>query len=370
MDRNIIAVIPAYEPPHAFIDYAKELVTGGVYKLVVVNDGSCSKYAEVFESLKQIDNVIVLEYPENHGKGYALKYAFSFIKENFDANSVIVTADCDGQHLVKDVLACSENSENYPQSLILGARDFSLPHVPARSRFGNVNTRRAFKLLYGLKLTDTQTGLRAFTYEMLDDMIAISGDRFEYEMNMLVVVHKSSYTIVEVPIETVYEQKPDDVETRSHFKTFRDSVKVWGVLFKNVKNYFLALLAAGVIEYSVFGLCEYVIFPHLHAALGTLYSTVIARVLSSILNCTLNYKLVFKGTSKTSIIKYYTLWLFLLGSSYGLTHLFGNVLGSGDAMIITKIIIDLCLSIISYQAQTHWVFPHKTTKSKKIITKQ
>ena len=369
MERKIIAVIPAYEPPHAFIDYAKSLVSGGVYKLVVVNDGSCDKYADVFESLKSIENVIVIEYSENRGKGYALKHAFSFIKENFAKNTVIVTADCDGQHLIKDVLSCSENAENYPQSLILGVRDFSLPQVPARSRFGNVNTRRAFKLLYGLKITDTQTGLRAFASEMLDDMIKISGDRFEYEMNMLVVVHKSSYTIVEVPIETVYEKKPEDVETRSHFKTFKDSVKVWGVLFSNVKNYFLALLAASIIEYSAYAVCEYLIFPNIHAALGTLYSTVIARVLSSILNCILNYKLVFKGTSKTSIIKYYTLWLFLLTASYGLTHLFGNVLGSGNAMVITKIIIDICLSFISYQVQTHWVFPHKNNRHKTVVKK-
>lgn len=359
MQKKILAVIPAYEPPHAFIDYAKQLVSGGAHKLIVVNDGSCEKYQDVFDTLSTIENVIVLSYPENHGKGYALKTAFKYIKENFDENHVIVTADCDGQHLVKDVVNCSISAEENPQSLILGVRDFSLPQVPSRSRFGNVNTRRAFKLLYGLSITDTQTGLRAFDYGLLDKLISVSGDRFEYEMNMLVVIHKSQNTIVEVPIETVYEKKPDDVETRSHFKTFRDSVRVWGVLLKNVQNYILALLAAGVIEYTVYGLCEYVIFPHLHAALGTLYSTVIARVLSSILNCTLNYKLVFKGSGKTSVIRYYTLWLFILASSYGLTHLFGNVLGSGNAMVITKIIIDLLLSTISYQVQTHWVFPHK-----------
>ena len=200
-------------------------------------------------------------------------------------------------------------------------------------------------------------------------MLKVLGDRFEYEMNMLVVVHKSKYSIVEVPIETVYEQKPDDVETRSHFKTFGDSIKVWGVLLKNVKNYILALLVASIVEYTIYGLCEYIIFPHLNAAVGTLYSTIIARVISSIINFLLNYKLVFKSTSKLSIIRYYTLWLFLLGSSYGLTHLFGNVLGSGNAMVITKVIIDMVLAIGSYQVQTHWVFPHKNTIPKKVEKK-
>ena len=123
MEKKIVAVIPAYEPPHAFIDYAKELVTGGIYKLIVVNDGSCDKYDDVFDSLKQIENVNVISYPENHGKGYALKTAFAYIKENFDDNVVIVTADCDGQHKISDVINCSENAELHPTSLVLGVRD-------------------------------------------------------------------------------------------------------------------------------------------------------------------------------------------------------------------------------------------------------
>lgn len=357
-NKSLIVVIPAYEPPSVFIDYTRALISGGVSSVVVVNDGSNEKYQPVFEGLKNIENVTVLEYPENHGKGYALKYAFNYIKSSFDENSVIITADCDGQHTVEDVINCGKTACNNNNALILGTRDFSKENVPPRSRFGNVNTRRIFKLLYGMKITDTQTGLRAFDYSLLDNMLKISGDRFEYEMNMLIVLYKQNFEFIEVSIETVYEPKAEDVERRSHFKTFSDSFKVWNVLFKNVQTYLLAVIISAVVELGVFALGQYIVFTKLpDPSLVTLCSTVSARILSSIVNYFMNYKFVFSGKGKSTAVRYYTLWLGLLTSSYLLTNLFGNVLGL--PIVAFKLITDLLLSILSFRIQTVWVFPHK-----------
>ena len=235
-------IIPCYEPPHSLIDYVKDLTSSGIDKILIVNDGSGADFEKVFSTLKQIDNVIVLDYEKNMGKGYALKHAFKFAVENFDNSYVFATADCDGQHLTIDVLKCLEVATLNENAFILGYRDFNDNEVPPRSAFGNKSTILVFKLLFNLKYKDTQTGLRAFSYDLLEKLINIDGNRFEYETNELVDIPKSNIKIIEVPIATVYQKKTDDVNRRSHFKTFSDSYKVWNVLIKKAKLKSLILL--------------------------------------------------------------------------------------------------------------------------------
>lgn len=99
-----IAVIPAYEPPESFVEYAGQILQM-TDALVVVNDGSNSKYDSIFEKIRELDGATVLSYGENMGKGYALKQAFSHCLTHFALDDIIVTADCDGQHSTADVVA-------------------------------------------------------------------------------------------------------------------------------------------------------------------------------------------------------------------------------------------------------------------------
>ena len=355
--NNTLIVIPSYEPPKLFIDYVKELLTAGATRVIVVNDGSCEKYNNVYSEIRNIEGATLLEYSENHGKGYALKYAFKYIKDNFSDNVCIVTADCDGQHSVEDVFNLAKTARENPNDLILGVRDFSKDNVPRRSRFGNINTRRMFNILYGLKVTDTQTGLRAFSTPLIDKMLEIDGDRFEYEMNMLIVLYKNNVNFTEVPIETIYEEKPSDVDKRSHFKTISDSIKVWGVLFKNLNFYLIASAISIVVEIGLFALCQYKFYQFLLSpALITLCSSITARITSSLVNYFINYKFVFNGQGKSAIIRYYVLWTASLTLSYLLTNLFGNVLGL--PIVLFKMLVDVVLSVFNYRIQTVWVFPH------------
>lgn len=356
-----IVVIPSYEPPISFSKYVKELIDGGVDSVIVVNDGSSEFYNGTYNKINKIRGVTLLKYEENLGKGYALKFAFNHIKNTFNGNYAVVTADCDGQHAVSDVLKLFNTAFEFPHSLILGSRDFSSENVPKRSRFGNLNTRRMFKLLYGLNLKDTQTGLRAFTNKLIDDMLKISGNRFEYEMNVLIVLYKQNVNIIEIPIETIYIDKQEGANKRSHFKTFSDSFKVWKVLLKNVNTYLLAVVLSLTVEICIFTIGEYTLFKRFTPSICTLFSVVTARITSSIVNYLLNYKMVFNGKGKTALLRYYCLWLALLSSSYLLTNFFGNVLGL--PIVLFKLIVDGFLAIISYRVQVTWVFPHKSEQN-------
>ncbi len=233
-NEKYVVIIPCYEPPKSLITYVKNLISNGISNIIIVNDGTNKSFDVVFNILNQF--CTVLEYEKNKGKGYALKQAFSYCKKRYDESYTFATCDCDGQHDVFDVLKCIKTAKENKNALILGVRNFNDKNVPKRSKFGNNSTKKLFRLLYKTKISDTQTGLRAFSYSQLDYLLDIKGDRFEYEMNMLVVYAKHKLPIIEETIKTIYNKKEKDVNKRSHFRTFTDSAKVWSVLFKNLFN--------------------------------------------------------------------------------------------------------------------------------------
>lgn len=353
---KLIVIIPAYEPPREFIDYARE-VCGIAEELVVVNDGSSKEYDGVFNEIAAIENVKLIAYGENHGKGYALKEAFKYCVDTYDESYVCVTADCDGQHAIEDICRISDATRERGDELILGSRNFDIANVPKKSKAGNTSIRNIFRILYGIKLTDTQTGLRGFTVKLAERFLSVHGNRFEYEMNMLIHAQKNSIAIVEVPIKTIYPDDPKDHV--SHYKAFRDSTRIMVTVLKNLNWYVLSSLLSGLLDVVAFSLLANV-FLQGKSALNTLIATAGARVISSMLNFALNRKYVFAGKSKSSIYKYYILWLCQLCASYGLVYLFGHVLHL--PMTPMKLVGDLALSFVSYQIQMLWVFKNKKSK--------
>ena len=139
------------------------------------------------------------------------------------ASRGVVTVDGDGQHRAEDVRRCAETMLADGEKIIFGCRDFSLPHVPRRSRTGNRITSAVFRIFCGLRLSDTQTGLRAIPRDLLPLMLTVPGDRFEYETNMLHEMQAHGIGISEVKIDTVYIEE----NRTSHFRPFRDSVRVY-----------------------------------------------------------------------------------------------------------------------------------------------
>jgi len=113
--------------------------------------------------------------------------------------------------------------------IILGCRDFDLPGVPPRSVAGNKTTSRMFRL-YGITLSDTQTGLRAIPARFLSRFTAIEGERFEYETNMLLKMKRRGIGFLEQPIATVYE----DENLGSHYNAVKDSWRIFKIMVKDL----------------------------------------------------------------------------------------------------------------------------------------
>ncbi len=335
MDK--IAVIPAYEPDSRMISLLKEL-RANKYIIIVVNDGSGNKYDNIFESA--IEYATVLRHKINMGKGRALKTAFSYIKDNYDKYSVI-TLDCDGQHKVRDANKLYEYLINNKDDLVIGMRIRS-DKTPIRSKIGNSITRSVFNLVTGIDIYDTQTGLRGFTDRLMDFMLNIEGERFEYEINMLLMCARNNIKIKEIEIETIYY----DNNSKSHFKTIRDSYKVYRQIFRFSCVSFISF----IIDYILF-----VIFNIISNNL--LFSNILSRLVSSFINYNMNKRVVFKNNNKYSFIKYYLLALVILLFNSVLLNIFVDNLLLNK--YVSKIIVEIILFILSFIVQKFYVFKRK-----------
>ena len=171
--NNTVIVLPSLNPDEKFEYVLSGLLSGGFKNIVIVNDGSDSDKLHYFEEASSHSECTVLTHEVNLGKGRALKDAFIYIHDNFPGVNGVITIDGDGQHMLKDIISCGQCMLDNPGKVIMGCRDFDLDIVPKKSRVGNKVTAFMFRFVCGIKLSDTQTGLRAIPYEYLADFSEI-----------------------------------------------------------------------------------------------------------------------------------------------------------------------------------------------------
>ena len=333
-------VIPAYKPDLTLIHLLQRVKAKSSLHVVVVNDGSPASYNSIFQEAQKC--ATILYYPSNQGKGQALKNAFTYI-DTLGQYGTVVTADADGQHNVWDIFRVSKKAQENPNHLILGVRSFS-GKVPLRSAFGNKVTRFLFQRQTGISVTDTQTGLRGFTTNMIPFMLEIEGQRYEYEMNMLLSA-STKYPISEVPIETIYIND----NQASHFRPIRDGLMIYKDMFK----FALSSISSFLIDYIVYALALLVLAT-VPTSLKILLANGVARVTSSIVNYSTNKKLVFKN--KDSVAKtgtgYFGLALGLFILDTLLIRLFYAIFGLN--LLIVKIIVGSLLFCLSWLVQKNY----------------
>jgi len=352
--RNAVILIPSLEPDERLPAYIRRLKESGFGSIVVVDDGSGEAYQPIFREVEQVADTVVLHHEVNRGKGVALKTGYRHILETMgDRISGVITADADGQHTVEDCLKLAQKLQEHRKALYLGSRDFSQVHVPPKSRFGNRLTSAVFRLLYGQYLPDTQTGLRAFRREELPFMIAVEGERFEYEMKVLIACARAKIPMIPVTIETIYENE----NAGTHFHPVRDSVRIYKVILGSFFKFMASSLTCVAIDHGIFNLLNLAVFRNGDGQNGgvILLCTVIARVISAGTNFVLNRKLVFrqKGKAGRAFARYVLLSTGIMLLSAGGTWLLGRV---GIPPTVAKLIVDTILYFVSYRFQAGWVF--------------
>lgn len=381
----MIVLIPAYEPTGVLVDLVQRLRAAEIGPVLVVDDGSGPAFAPVFAAA-ELAGAEVIGYDGNRGKGYALKAGFREIMQRWPGDGV-VCADADGQHTVTDIRAVADRlaaaqAEDAPLNgavhegaassspavngpvfngtavkgaalsgpalidtvrppVVLGERALA-EGVPLRSRVGNTATRLMVRLITGMRIHDTQTGLRGYPAALLPDLCALPGARYEYELNVLLHAHRQDWRLVSVPVSTVYT----DGNASSHFRPLADSARVYAPLLKFCASSLtsFAVDAGGVL--------------YLYSLTGSLLVAVVgARAVSSTVNYLINRRLVFAAgrdrPRRATAARYVAVMLVMLAANWAVLSLLTK---AGLSLLAAKIVTDLGLFLVSYTLQHRMVF--------------
>lgn len=339
---DFIALIPAYKPSKELISLCMSLLKNH-FIVIVVNDGSPSAFDDVFNKLDS--KVILLKNAINLGKGAALKHGINYIINTFGNAKCIITLDCDGQHRIDDVLNLANRFSANNANLAIGVRCFNAKHkVPFRSKFGNNLTALFFRMLFGKRIKDTQSGLRAFDIDFAKKILPLHFNGYEFEMQMLILACNSDTKILQVPISTIYI----DNNASSHFNPIFDSLSIYAVLFRHIGN---SLLTA---------LIDYVVFVFSFSlGFSLLTSMTSGRIIAGSFNFIIGKTFVFKSKGNVifEIISYVMLTIILMLISMKIIVVFSAY--SGISEILIKPFCEALIFAISFLVQRFIIFRFK-----------
>ena len=233
----VVVLIPAYQPDNELVKLVKQLNEEHL-SCLVVDDGSGEKYASVFDEIKDLAQVV--HAPQNGGKGSALKLGMNKIKELFPECTHFITADADGQHKVADIIRVKEALEK-GAVMVLSERSFQ-GKIPAKSMIGNILSRWVYCILTGHFLNDNQSGLRGFAVSEIDWLTLVSGEKYDYEINMLYYADCQHIPIDLIDVESVYI----DGNKSSHFNPILDTLRIYRRLFTSAAGSIVAGIITGI----------------------------------------------------------------------------------------------------------------------------
>ncbi|MFH0829361.1 MAG: glycosyltransferase family 2 protein [Candidatus Kerfeldbacteria bacterium] len=193
-------VIPAFNEKDRILPIAKEALRY-CDGMIIVDDGSDEGSRQILSTVPP--EVRVLRHRINLGKGIALRTgARAAIQLGAD---IVVFMDSDGQHKPKDIPRFIEKIETGNVDIVFGARHIG-GEMPIAMRIGNYFFSIATKLLFGIFLSDTQAGFRAFRSTVFEKIMWRS-PRYAAETEMVVNAGKHHLRFCEIPIDTVYHDK-------------------------------------------------------------------------------------------------------------------------------------------------------------------
>ena len=185
--------------------------------IIVVNDGSTDDTKNILAS---IENIKVIDYPNNKGKGYALKLGLQKAYEW--GYRYAITIDSDGQHYADDIPTFLDKIEEKPDSLLIGARNLAADNMPSRNTFANKFSNFWYKVETGKTLSDTQSGYRLYPLEKLQNIHFITR-RYEFEVEIIVRAAWRGVNVENIPIKVYY---PPVEERVSHFRPLQDFTRI------------------------------------------------------------------------------------------------------------------------------------------------
>ena len=214
---KVCLVMPTYNNGNTLRDVL-ERVLNFCNDIIVVNDGCTDHSAEILDSFGE--QITVVDYGRNRGKGYALKQGFKqALTMGFD---YALTIDTDGQLFPEDIPLFVKALEEHPNALIVGSRNLNQENMPGGNTFANKFSNFWFKVQTGINLPDTQTGFRLYPLKRMPNLTLLTS-RYEAELELLVFSAWRGTDLIPIEINVYY---PKGEERVSHFRPFWDFFRI------------------------------------------------------------------------------------------------------------------------------------------------
>ena len=337
-----VVIIPAYNPPEILVDLVEQVLKRADWRVVVVDDGTRSGLKSIFERIAS-KGVVILTHAVNLGKGAALKTGMNYALSRFGREITLLTLDADGQHLVKDLDAVAQTAAAHPSALVLGVRDLGYRSTPLRSFVGNKFTRLVVHALVGLRVTDTQTGLRALPGSFAEKLLRMESNGYEFELEMLVAARHMRLQIIEQAIETVYTVG----NKTSHFRPLVDSIKIYLVLLRFLLVALISAIADNLLFLSL-----------LQVPMDVMHAQFVARCVAIPLNFILLRKFVFYSTLDLRLVL--PRYLGVVAIFFCLSAIFVSMrTASGYSAVPAKFFVEGLLFFANFIIQRDYVFSNR-----------
>lgn len=224
---SCVLIIPSYKPSEELSRIVQELKRlSADLKIVVINDGSPYQYNDIFISVEKYVEVVI-PLSKNYGKGFAIRNGLEFAIKKFPHVTHYAFCDDDGQHLPLDVTNVIRHAENHNFDFVIGARSFD-SKTPWKSRIGNKCISLILRTKFGIKITDSQSGLRCFSASVAKKILAIPGERFGYELQTLIELFRENISPINLSISTLYFGN----NRKTRFNPILDSARIIWVALK------------------------------------------------------------------------------------------------------------------------------------------
>lgn len=195
-NKKIYIIIPVYNESPVIEETVAEVKKAGYHNIIAVDDGSSDgSYYKLLEM-----DVIALKLAINRGKGAAVKTGVDAAK--ILGADVVITIDGDGQHNPEDIDSML-NLINQGYDVVLGSRLKNPKGMPWYKIIANHLGNFFTLLIYGLWVTDSQSGFRAYSKKAIE-LIDTQTDRYEYDSEVIREIKRHNLKHVEIPIEVRY----------------------------------------------------------------------------------------------------------------------------------------------------------------------
>ena len=200
MNTDVFIVIPVFNEAQVVGKVIDEIHQSGYRNLIVVDDGSID---DTYDIANSYQSVICLRQRVNRGKGAATKTGIMAAIQL--GARIIVTMDGDGQHAPEDLSRLVEPIRERNYDVVLGSRMMNTKGMPfmkvIANRIGNIITW----LFYGILVTDSQSGLRAYS-QYAAKTIDTKADKYEYDSKVIREINNNRLSFKEVPITVRYTE--------------------------------------------------------------------------------------------------------------------------------------------------------------------